>query len=163
MKQNFDIIYNSYWQRVFRLCMAYCNDSDIAQDLAQETFIKVWQNLKQFQNKSGIKTWIYRIATNTCLRYLEKERKMPKIALDNTLAQDTKHNNQDEIALLYQFIAELPKLERIIISLELEDVAQRDIAEIVGLEEGNIRVKIYRIKNKLTKKFNQYGNTKSIK
>ena len=158
MKQNFDSIYNTYWQRIFRLCMAYCNDSDSAQDLAQETFIKVWQNLKQFQNKSDIKTWIYRRATNTCLRYLEKEQKMPKTTLDHTQAQQTKQHTQDEIALLYKFIAELPKLERIIISLELEEVAQRDIASIVGLEEGNIRVKIYRIKKKLTQKFNQYEN-----
>lgn len=53
-------------------------------------------------------------------------------------------------------ISELPEIERIIISLELEELKQKEIAKIVGLSEGNTRLRIHRIKEKLTKKFQQY-------
>lgn len=59
--------------------------------------------------------------------------------------------------LLYQCISELPELERIIISLELEEMKQKDIAEVVGISSANVRVKIHRIKEKLTEKFAHYG------
>lgn len=60
---------------------------------------------------------------------------------------------EPQIQLLYQFISELPETDRIIISLELEEVKQAEIAQITGLSEANIRVKIHRIKEKLTQKF----------
>lgn len=59
---------------------------------------------------------------------------------------------------LYQCISKLPELERIIISLELEEMKQKEIAEIVGISPANVRVKIHRIKEKLTDKFAKYGN-----
>jgi RNA polymerase sigma-70 factor (ECF subfamily) len=59
--------------------------------------------------------------------------------------------------MLYKFISELPETERIIISLELEEVKQAEIAQITGLSESNIRVKIHRIKEKLTQKFKNNG------
>ena len=58
---------------------------------------------------------------------------------------------------MYKCIAELPETERIIISLELEDIRQAEIATIVGLSEANVRVKIHRIKEKLTQKFKENG------
>ena len=58
---------------------------------------------------------------------------------------------------MYKCIAELPETDRIIISLELEEVKQAEIAKIVGLSEANIRVKIHRIKEKLTHKFQEHG------
>lgn len=74
---------------------------------------------------------------------------------------DLKEENQDsiepQIQLLYKFISELPETDRIIISLELEEVKQAEIANIIGLSEANVRVKIYRIKEKLTKKFKENG------
>lgn len=155
----FETIYKTYWQKVFRLCMGYVNDRDTAKDLAQETFIKVWKQLPQFRNKSSIGTWIFRIASNTCLRQIQKERKMSKSELPLEIKDEISETNiEKDIQFLYQCISELKEVERIIISLELEDMNQKEIAEIVGLSEGNIRVKIYRIKEKLTQKFNKNGN-----
>jgi RNA polymerase sigma-70 factor (ECF subfamily) len=66
-------------------------------------------------------------------------------------------NPEEELAFLYKCIGELEETERIIISLELEDIPQAEIAEIVGLTEGNTRVKIHRIKEKLAAKFKCHG------
>lgn len=152
----FEDIYNEYWQRVFRLCMGYTNDHAMAQDLTQETFIAVWQHLPKFRNEAGIGTWIYRIASNNCLRNIEKEQRLPKGEIPVNLQEEEQHSIEPAIQLLYQFISGLPETDRIIISLELEDVKQAEIASIVGLSEANIRVKIHRIKEKLTKKFREY-------
>ncbi|TXI97537.1 MAG: sigma-70 family RNA polymerase sigma factor [Chryseobacterium cucumeris] len=153
----FEEIYELYWQRIFRLCMGYVNDTELAQDLAQETFIIVWQQLPKFRNESGIGTWIFRIASNNCLRQIEKEKKFAKTDLPINLEEKKQESMEPQIQMLYQFISELPETDRIIISLELEEIRQAEIAHIVGLSESNIRVKIHRIKEKLTQKFKDNG------
>ncbi|PTT20883.1 RNA polymerase subunit sigma-24 [Chryseobacterium sp. HMWF028] len=153
----FEEIYELYWQRIFRLCMGYVNDTELAQDLAQETFIIVWQQLPKFRNQSSVGTWIFRIASNNCLRQIEKEKKFAKTDLPINLEEKKQESMEPQIQMLYQFISELPETDRIIISLELEEVKQAEIAHIVGLSESNIRVKIHRIKEKLTQKFKENG------
>lgn len=153
----FEDIYELYWQKIFRLCMGYVNDTDIAQDLAQETFIIVWQQLPKFRNESSIGTWIFRIASNNCLRQIEKEKRFSKTDLPINLEEKKQESMEPQIQMLYQYISELPETDRIIISLELEEVKQAEIAQITGLSEANIRVRIHRIKEKLTQKFKNNG------
>ncbi|RTY76168.1 RNA polymerase sigma factor [Flavobacterium bomense] len=153
----FEQLYKSYWQKVFRLCMGYVNDYDIAQDIAQETFIIVWQKLHTFRNEASIGTWIFRIASNNCLRQIDKEKRFPKSELPIHITEEKHYSPEPQIQFLYKCIAELPEIDRIIISLELEEVKQAEIANIVGLSEANTRVKIHRIKEKLTQKFKENG------
>lgn len=153
---DFEEIYKTYWQRIFRLCMGYVNDHDWAKDIAQETFITVWQKLPEFRNESSIGTWIFRIASNHCLRQIEKQKRMAKSDLPLEIEEVITINNEPKFNFLYQCIAELPEIDRIIISLELEDIKQTEIASIIGISEANVRVKIHRIKEKLTQKFKKY-------
>lgn len=153
----FEDIYKSYWQKIFRLCMGYVNDYDIAQDLAQEAFIIVWQQLPKFRNECNIGTWIFRIASNNCFRLIEKEKRIIKTELPINLKEENREPIEPKIEMLYKFISELPETDRIIISLELEEVKQAEIANIVGLSEANVRVKIHRIKEKLMQKFKENG------
>lgn len=151
----FEQLYKLYWQKIFRLCMGYVNDYDIAQDLAQETFIIVWKKLDTFRNEANIGTWIFRIASNNCLRQIEKDKRFQKSELPRYITEEKQESLEPQIQFLYKCIAELPETDRIIISLELEDVKQAEIANIVGLSEANTRVKIHRIKEKLTQKFKE--------
>ena len=153
---SFENVYNTYWSKVFRVCMGYVNDYAMAQDLAQETFITVWQQLPKFRNESSIGTWIFRIASNTCLRQLEKNQRFQKSELPYDLKAEESTSLEPQLEFLYRCISELPETDRIIISLELEGVKQSEIAKIVGLSEVNIRVKIHRIKANLTLKFKVY-------
>ena len=156
---NFEHIYKTYWPKVFRLCMGYVNNADTAKDLSQDTFLKIFQQLPKFRNESSIATWIFRIASNTCLRQIQNDNKMPKSEFPIHLkAEVADLNMEHDLKFLYQCISELKEVDRIIISLELEDVNQKEIAKIVGLSEGNIRVKIHRIKEKLTIKFRNLEN-----
>jgi RNA polymerase sigma-70 factor (ECF subfamily) len=152
----FDAVYKEYWQRIYRLCMGYVNDIQWAQDIAQDTFVKVWEQLPNFRNESAIGTWIYRIAVNNCLRQIERKRRFPRAALEMDIPREEPENMETEVQLLYRFIAALPEIDRIIIGLELEEIAQGDIAEIIGLSESNVRVRIHRIKKKLFNQFSDY-------
>ena len=155
---DFEAIYLQYSPQVFRVCMGYINDYEHARDLTQETFIAVWQNLSSFRNQSKISTWLFRIATNICLRALERSKRM---TITGELPMHLPALDEEpigaQLTFLYNCIAELEETDRIIISLLLEDLPQAEIAAIVGLTEVNTRVKIHRIKDKLAIKFRDHG------
>ncbi len=156
MDIQFDEIYKTYWQKIYRLCLGYVNDADWAKDIAQETFITVWQQLPKFRNDSGIGTWIFRIASNHCLRQVERNKRIPRSDIQTEIPEIIEPSIEGKTAFLYQCIAELAETDRLIISLELEDIKQAEIAQIVGISEANVRVRIHRIKEKLTKKFTNH-------
>ena len=80
----------------------FVNDYDIAQDLAQETFIIIWQKLETFRNESSIGTWIFRIASNNCLRQLEKEKRFPKSDLPIHLTEEKQQSLEPQISVFVQ-------------------------------------------------------------
>lgn len=154
----FEEIYNTYAPQVFRVCMGYVNDMELAKDMVQDTFISVWKNLHSFRNESAISTWIFRIATNTCLRAIEKDEREKNVRLSTNFSTADYDKGQDErLSKLYACIAALEEMERIIISLVLEDLPYTEIASIVGIGETNLRVKVHRIKQKLATKMKTYG------
>ena len=156
-RQLFQRLFDENSKRVYHLCYGYTGDSDSANDLMQETFIKVWQNMEKFRNQSQFSTWIYRIAVNTCLSYLRTAKRRATDELnDNIIENYTEEpsEKQEQIALLYKSIAQLEENERIIITMVLDEVPYPEIAEVAGITEGNLRVKIHRIKQKLTEIYN---------
>jgi RNA polymerase sigma-70 factor (ECF subfamily) len=154
----FEEIYTAYSPKIFRVCMAYVNDYEQARDLTQETFIAVWLHLSSFRSESQISTWIFRIATNNCLRAIERSKRTRTTELPIHLPIVQEETQEEELNFLYACIAELEETDRIIISLVLEELPQAEIASIVGLTEVNTRVKIHRIKDKLSNKFKAHGH-----
>ena len=158
--QLFKQIFDSNSKKIFHLCYGYTGDADAANDLLQETFLKVWQNLDKFKNKSLISTWIYRIAVNTCLTYLRSEKRQAKDELtDNiieTRAEEYSEKNE-QVAMLYKSISKLEENDRLIITMVLDELPYAEIADISGISEGNLRVKIHRIKQRLTEIYNQHA------
>ncbi|MDJ1503187.1 RNA polymerase sigma factor [Xanthocytophaga agilis] len=153
----FEEIYTQYSPKVYRLCMGYVNDPDQAKDLVQDTFIQVWDYLPGFRNESGVGTWVFTIATNTCLRQLKKEKKQSRTEMPLQLEEKPADTMDEQVAFLYKCIASLEENERLIISLVLEEVPQKQIADIIGISEGNIRVRIHRIKEKLSSIMKYHG------
>ncbi len=155
----FKKIFEANSKKIYHLCYGYTGDDDAANDLLQETFLKVWQNLDKFRNQAMISTWIYRIAVNTCLTYLRSEKRQAKEELtpelEETRSEEFSEKNE-QVALLYKCISKLEESERIIITMVLDEVPYNEIAEISGISEGNLRVKVHRIKQRLTELYNQY-------
>jgi len=153
---DFKHIYEENYTKVMRLCMGYVSgDADLANDLTQEVFIKVWSNLKSFRKESNITTWIYRIAVNTCLMNLRKKK--AKQLSDSVPSEDVLE--EDKVALIkerqyqemYRCINMLSATNRAIILMELEGLAQKEIASVMGLKHEAVRTRVHRIKIQLSK------------
>lgn len=158
IEKQFKDIYSNYSQKVHRLCLGYTGDSMQADDLLQEVFIKVWENLEKFRGESQVSTWIYRITANTCLLYLRSNRKQTKVDLEKTSLKISEEtiDTENQIQLLYKCISELNEADRLIITLLLEEVPYSEIAEVISISEGNLRVKIHRIKQHLNSIYSKY-------
>jgi RNA polymerase sigma factor (sigma-70 family) len=154
----FKDIYSKYSQKVHRLCLGYTGDTMQADDLLQEVFIKVWENLEKFRGESQMSTWIYRIAVNTCLLHLRSNKKQTKVNVEDFGSKISDETNEKEaqIQLLYKCISELNETDRLIITLLLEEVPYPEIAEVTSISEGNLRVKIHRIKQQLSTIYSKY-------
>lgn len=149
----------TYQQKIFHLCYAYTGDKDIACDLLQDTFLKVWEHLESFKNESNIGTWIYRIAVNTCLSFIKSGKRLTTEKLNDELLEsisDTENTIEQKVSVLYQCISALQESDRLIITMVLDEVAYPEIAEISGITEGNLRVRIHRIKQQLTDLYKKY-------
>lgn len=159
MTPDFDQLYKEFSTRIYKLCLSYSGDRLFADDLHQETWIAVWNSLPKFRNESKIATWIYRIAINTCLVGLKKQRNKADNSdvILSKLVQEDSYDNSKEISRLYECISQLKESERIIITLVLEQKTYEEIAEITGMTENNLRVKIHRIKKELQKIYSNHG------
>ena len=155
-EETYKKIYEDNYPKVMRLCLGYTGgDEPLSKDLAQETFLKIWQHLDSFRNESAIETWIYRITVNTCLAALRKEKKKSgSIKIENLQLSDETANSaikERMLSQLYSCINKLTVSNKAIILLELEGLPQQEIATIMGLKHEAIRTRIHRIKNQLTK------------
>lgn len=158
-QEQFTALYKEYAAGIKKLCLGYTADAALAQDLLQETFISVWNNMQKFRANAKWSTWIYRIAVNTCLGYLRK-KKETIIDIENSafaMVADDVNTKEQDVQLLYKCINRLQQTDRLIISIFLEDKTYEEIAAITGITENNLRVKIYRIKKQLTEIYNSYA------
>lgn len=152
----FKDLYELHYSQVLRLCMSYVSgDVHQAKDLTQEVFIKVWSNLESFRNESKVTTWIYRIAVNTCLMKLRK-KSVNMVYQDEVMPvpseEERGHLEQEQqFAALYHCIAKLSASNKAIITMELEGLEQKEIADIMGFTHEAVRTRIHRIKKQLAK------------
>jgi RNA polymerase sigma-70 factor (ECF subfamily) len=154
----FTSLYDAYWEKIVRLCLAYTGNYEQAKDLAQESFLKAWEHIEKFRDESAIGSWIYRIAVNTCLTHLRSSKRMPSTELTEVKEFQLSSSVEDneKIRLLYKMISQLPEVERLLITLVLEEVPYSEISEILNISQGNLRVKIHRVKQSLIQLFNKY-------
>lgn len=158
-RENFEIIYKEYAPTIRKLCLSYTGNKDNAEDLIQETFITVWKKIDSFRNDAKLSTWIYRIAINNCLMSIRKQQYLEKIANKTfiDIPDETSDEKAQQIDLLYKCISKLKEADRILITFVLDEKPYEEIAEITGITENNLRVKIHRIKKELTQIFHKYA------
>ncbi|WP_194976497.1 RNA polymerase sigma factor [Aquiflexum lacus] len=156
ISEEFSSIYLEYSSKIKSLCFGYTNSIHEADDLTQETFLSAWKHWDKFNGQSSRTTWIYRIAINKCLTYIKKnESKAIDIKeIEKVLANNDEKN--ENINLLYKAINKLENIDRLIITMFLDELSYKQIAEVLGIRENSVAVRIHRIKLKLTEIFNNY-------
>ena len=141
---------------VHKICRIYTNNQYAHEDLFQEIVIQLWKAYPKFRGDAKFTTWAYRIALNTAITLFKKNNKQPKIDKNKELFNlniQAEYNNDEieKIQTMYNAIYQLNDIEKALIMLFLEDKSYKEIAEIMGISEGNARIKMMRTKDKLKK------------
>ena len=144
---------------IYRICIAYLYDKSHAEDLYQEILLQLWNSLDNYKGAAKMSTWIYRVAVNTAITYniRNKRTKFEELPESVNIADEQEvHAKEKETQLsqLTRAINQLEEPDRLIISLVLEDLSYKEIAEITGSNTNNIGVRITRIKTRLLKIMN---------
>jgi len=128
----------------------FSNDSEEVNDLFQEVLINLWKGLDSFKAQSDIRTWIYRIALNTCISANRKKKKIEKVSLSmNIDLFDDKDEKAKQVQLLHDRINKLQPFDKAIVLLWLENMSYDEIGAIVGISTNNVAIRLFRIKEKL--------------
>jgi len=138
---------------IYKVSHMYCDNTIDTEDLFQDILSNLWVSYPNFQNKSKVSTWIYRVSLNTAITWLRDYTKQSKrIEYTNlipNLTNETDHAMDELYDQLYSAIDNLGKVDKAIIMLFLDDTPYDEIAEIIGLTKTNVATKISRIKLKL--------------
>lgn len=143
-----------YERVIYKVCYLYTTKHASLGDLYQEVVLNLWKAYPKFRQECKVSTWIYRIALNTCISFIRKEKNIPDLV---ALTQEADWMTEEEdgwkemIRQLHRMIDRLGQLDKSIILLYLEEKNYEEIAEITGLTVTNVATKISRIKDKLKK------------
>jgi len=142
---------------VHKICRIYTSNQHDHKDLFQEVTIQLWKAYPKFRGDSKFSTWMYRIALNTAITlYRKSTRRIKTSDLDaiHFKLKDEDPEDDEQLKQLYKAIRWLSDIEKALIFLYLEDTPYKDIADTLGISEGNVRVKLNRTKNKLKQLLN---------
>ncbi|MCK8140349.1 RNA polymerase sigma factor [Flavobacterium sp. I-SCBP12n] len=138
---------------LYKVSKMYMDKPDDQQDLFQEIVCQLWKSYDSFRNESQFSTWMYRVAINTAIVFLKKEkRKVDKyeIPSDNIKEEETDSDiKESQLDHFYKAVQKLEKIDKAIIFYQLEGFSHKEIGENLGISEGNARVKLNRAKEKL--------------
>ena len=136
-----------------KICFVYSNSNTDKEDLYQEIVLQLWKSYASFRKDAKFSTWMYRVALNTAITLNRKaalfENQKTQLSEEYAIAEVIDYS--EDIKILFKAISKLSKIEKAIIMLWLEEKAYSEIAEIVGISEKYVSVKLVRSKKKLAK------------
>ena len=153
----FNLLVQKYQQRVYNHIRKMVIDHDDTDDLTQETFVKVWQNLDKFKEEAKLFTWIYRIATNESLNFLRKKRNkffLPITDVSKNLLRKLETSDYisgDEIAIkLQKILLKLPEKQRLVFNMKyFDDLKYEEISEVLGTSVGALKASYHHAVKKI--------------
>ncbi len=124
-------------------------------DLFQGVLINLWSGFEGFENRSNIRSWVYRIALNTCISYDRKKRRTAteRLNMNINLFEDRDEDTR-QVGMLHRRISKLQPFDRAIVLLWRENLSYEEIGQIVGITAKNVSVRLFRIREQLKKMSN---------
>jgi RNA polymerase sigma-70 factor (ECF subfamily) len=144
---------------VMKVARAYTLTGEECQDLAQEILLRAWQSLPSFEQKASAATWFYRVALHTAMNWHRKDkprrtRQQPLLEMQAVVTNGPDSAEQvqqrETVEQLYHAIHQLPKTDAALVLLYLDELSYREIAEVLGISENNVGVKLNRAKSALS-------------
>lgn len=158
MGKGFALLVDTYQQKVYWHIRRLVVTHEDAEDLLQEVFVKSFKNWKSFRGDSSIGTWLYRIATNECITFLNKQKAQTTIDGGNShelaqkLADDSMTDNSDRIIrALQEAVLKLPEMQRMVFNMRYyDDMSYQDIANVTGSSMSAAKTNYHIAKQKVT-------------
>ncbi|NKB86963.1 MAG: sigma-70 family RNA polymerase sigma factor [Acidobacteria bacterium] len=160
-----DAVLTRYREALWRLTAGYARSRQDREDLYQDVALAVWQALPRFRGDCSERTFVYRIAHNRGISHRARTARRntrPLADLEETPAvtpsPETASIVRDDITRLHVAVRTLPVAYREVVVLRLEGLSSREIAEIVGISENNVDVRLVRARQKLRDEMGEAGN-----
>ena len=153
----FGELVNRYSGRIYALALAMVRDAQRAEDVTQETFIRAYEHLGGFRGASAFGTWLYRIALNECLTFLNKQRANNQLSIDeadaemvNKLEGDSYFSGDETQRLFQKALHTLPDKQRIVFNLKyFQEMKYEEISEILGTSVGALKASYHHAVKKI--------------
>jgi RNA polymerase sigma-70 factor (ECF subfamily) len=153
----FNLLVRKYQKRIYWHIRKMIIDHDDTDDLVQETFVKIWNNLDKFREDAQLYTWIYRIATNECLNFLRKKRRkfmLPIHDVKNELSEkidSSPYINGDEIQIrLQKALLTLPDKQRLVFNMKyFDEMKYEEISDITKTSVGSLKANYHHAVKKI--------------
>ena len=168
-RRAFGLIVQQYTESLYWKIRRIVLDHDDANDVLQNTFLKAWNSIGDFQSKSKVSTWLYRIAINESLDHLRKQQHKISTDMDlsvaNRLMADDYFDGDDAQALLQEAIAALPDVQRTVFTLRYYDeMKYSELSKLTGTSEGALKASYHIAVKKISEYvLNHSANTTSNK
>ena len=138
---------------IYTVCYMFSKDADEVNDLFQEVLVNLWKGFDSFEHRSDIRTWIYRVALNTCISIDRKKKARTnssevRLTMDINLFEDRDEDTR-QVDMLHKRISLLQPFDRAIVLLWLENLSYEEIGQIVGITAKNVSVRLFRIREQL--------------
>lgn len=163
----FDHCVKEHMGILLKTAYGFTADKADRDDLVQEMLLSVWQAIPWFDEQCKLSTFLYRVANNRALNWHRSRRRYraklqgfeshPQLELDS----DEEESRERRLAWLYAVIRKLPPLDRTLLMLQLDKLPHREIAEVTGLSESNVGVRLHRIRQWLIEQKDE-GNTHEL-
>lgn len=175
----FEALVLKYQTPVYHLCLRITGNPEDAADMTQESFLKAWRSLDTFHFDAAFSTWLFRLASNTCLDFLRSVKRRPQISLtvedadgeeqvldvpDPALPPEETLLRAEEQQQVSEAMQALPPEQRKILTLRVvDDLSYSEIATVLSIKEGTVKSRIARARENLRKKLLQSGNKSESK
>ena len=141
---------------VFKVARTFAPGDADRDDLVQEILLQLWRSLPRFEGKASESTWVYRVALNSALAWHRNEHKRRTAQIQSPAIEElpgpddpSAREREELVANLYAAIRRLPKVDAALVLLYLDDLSYREMAEVLGLSETNVGVKLNRVRKTL--------------
>lgn len=157
-EKSFVNLVNEHQGLIHKVCNLYETDRDARNDLFQEVVLQLWKSFHTFRGESKITTWMYRIALNTAISGLRKQKRGLQTEDLNerhfNISDSSSDQQEENLQRLQWSIRQLSEIERAIIMMALDEIPYDEIAETIGITQNNVRVRMNRIREKIRKLMN---------
>lgn len=158
-KHAYAFILRKYKDMIFSIALKFFKNREEAEDMTQEIFIKVYRVMAKYKGESKFSTWLYRIAYNTCLDKIKKNKRYSFIQKNENYANEAgagqaeifeEIDQRDKKQIIQAALSTLLSQDQTLIMLYYyEELSLKEIAEIIGIKENNVKVRLHRSRNKL--------------